>query len=64
MSSTIAIIILGASLFLGLIGLGMFIWGLRNNQFNDENKLLSGALFDSEEDLNEFANKINKRSKK
>lgn len=40
------------SLLIGLVGLIVFLWGLRSGQFDDANKITHGALFDSVEDLN------------
>lgn len=52
MNSSMVGIMLGVSLLLGLFGLLAFIWGLKNNQFDDENKMLQGVLYDSVDDLN------------
>ncbi|WP_334083575.1 cbb3-type cytochrome oxidase assembly protein CcoS, partial [Helicobacter typhlonius] len=38
-------IMLAVSLVLGLIGLLAFIWGLKNGQFDDANKMMQGVLF-------------------
>ncbi len=38
----------------------LFIWGAKNGQFDDANKMVDGLLFDSEEDLNDAINKENK----
>ena len=40
------------SVFLGVLGLIAFLWGLRNGQFDDENRFTHAALFDGEEELN------------
>ncbi len=56
-------IMLGVSLVLGLFGLLAFIWGLKNGQFDDANKMMQGVLFDSVEDLN-IAAKMDKKYKK
>ncbi|RDU59657.1 cbb3-type cytochrome oxidase assembly protein CcoS [Helicobacter marmotae] len=45
-------LMLGVSLMLGLFGLLAFLWGLKNGQFDDANKMMQGVLFDSVEDLN------------
>ena len=47
---------LGVSLILGFFGLLGFLWGLKNGQFDDENKMMEGVLFDTPEDLNKIAN--------
>lgn len=54
MSAWVVILMLGVSLFIGFLGLIAFIWGLKNDQFNDKDKMMQGVLFDSEEDLNKF----------
>ncbi|MEA1914751.1 MAG: cbb3-type cytochrome oxidase assembly protein CcoS, partial [Campylobacterota bacterium] len=33
--------------------LGIFIWALRQGQFDDGKKMMDGLLFDSVEDLND-----------
>jgi cbb3-type cytochrome oxidase maturation protein len=63
MSSTTITMMLIVSLLLGFLGVVAFIWGLKNNQFDDEKKFTSGLLNDSEEDLNE-AIKLEKRGEK
>ncbi|WP_295697914.1 cbb3-type cytochrome oxidase assembly protein CcoS [Helicobacter mastomyrinus] len=52
MNTGIIAVMLGVSLILGLFGLLAFIWGLKNGQFDDANKMMQGVLFDSVEDLN------------
>ncbi len=32
--------------------LGIFIWALRQGQFDDQKKMMDGMFFDSEDDLN------------
>lgn len=54
-------VMLGVSLFLGTVALGAFLWGLRSGQFDDAKKFTHGALFDSEEELNDAALKDQKR---
>ncbi len=54
---------LGASTLLGALGLIAFIWGLKTEQFDDQDKMMSSVLFDNEEDLNR-AVKIEKRKEK
>lgn len=55
MSTGMVGVMLGVSVFIGLLGLIAFIWGLRTGQFDDENKMMQGVLFDGEEDLNDKA---------
>ncbi len=40
--------------------LGMFIWGAKDGQFDDGDKMMDGLLFDSTEDLNDAVNKEEK----
>lgn len=54
---------LGASIFLGGIALIAFLWGLKNGQFDDEEKFLNGAKFDSEADLNAAVDLERKKEK-
>lgn len=60
MSSWVIILMLGVSIFMGLLGLIAFLWGLRSGQFDDKDKMMQGVLFDSVDDLNN----ISKDSKK
>ncbi|TLD80769.1 cbb3-type cytochrome oxidase assembly protein CcoS [Helicobacter sp. MIT 05-5293] len=60
MSTEMVAVMLGVSLVLGLLGLLAFIWGLKNGQFDDANKMMQGVLFDSVEDLNLAAKATNK----
>lgn len=52
MNTPIITIMLIVSVSIGLIGLVVFLWGLRSGQFDDSVKITHGALFDSQEDLN------------
>ena len=60
MSVEIVAFMLGISLILGFFGLLGFLWGLKNGQFDDENKMMEGVLFDTPEDLNKIANQQQK----
>lgn len=42
---------LGASTLLGAFGLWALLWGIKSGQFDDHQKFLDGAQFDSEESL-------------
>ena len=53
MDSSILAMMLGASLILGSVALGAFIWGLKSGQFDDSAKMFEGVLNDSVEDLND-----------
>ena len=61
MDSYIVAMMLGASLFLGAIALTAFIWGIKNNQFDDEEKMMNAMHYDSEEDLNDAADQERKK---
>lgn len=52
MSSWVVVLMLGVSLFMGFMGLIAFLWGLKNGQFDDKEKMMKGVLFDSTNDLN------------
>ena len=41
--------------------LGMFIWGAKQGQFDDSEKMMSGLLFDSQEDLNDAITREKKK---
>ncbi len=51
MSSSILALMIGASTFLGALGLAALIWGIKTGQFDDQAKFLDGARFDGEEEL-------------
>ncbi len=40
--------------------LGAFIWGAKEGQFDDSQRMMDGLLFDSTEDLNDAINKEKK----
>jgi len=61
MSNEIVIMMLGISVLLGGIGLILYIWGLKTGQFDDQQKLMHGVLFDNEEDLNRMAKQTEKK---
>lgn len=63
MSVGILGVMLYVSLFLGLVGLFAFIWGIKNHQFDDAQKIKEGALFDGEEELNLAKQQEEKRRK-
>ena len=46
----ILLTIIPIAIGLGLIGLGAFIWALKNNQFEDSEGAASRILFDEESD--------------
>ena len=61
MYNWVIIMMLSGSLFLGAIALFAFMWGVKNGQFDDEEKYLNAAKFDTQEDLNDAVNKEKKR---
>jgi cbb3-type cytochrome oxidase maturation protein len=61
MDSWVVAMMLGVSIFLGAIALVAFLWALKNGQFDDEEKFLNAAKFDSEDDLNDAANMQRKK---
>ncbi len=63
MSSWVVMLMLGVSLSIGFIGLIAFLWGLKNGQFDDKEKMMRGVLFDSIGDLN-VASKQNIKDKR
>ena len=52
MTATFTLMLIGG-LILGFAILGMFIWGAKQGQFDDGDKMMSGLLFDSQDDLND-----------
>ncbi len=61
MDTGIIAMMMGVSIFLGLIALGAFLWGIKTGQFDDEEKFLNAVKFDGEDDLNDIANQERKR---
>ena len=53
MDGWLVAMMLGASILLGAIGLWGLLWGIKSGQFDDHQKFLDGAQFDSEEALND-----------
>jgi len=51
MSSGIVAMMLGVSTFLGALGLWALLWGLKTGQFDDQEKFLEGAKYDTEDEL-------------
>ena len=52
MTATFTLMLIGG-LILGFAILGMFIWGAKQGQFDDGDKMMGGLLFDSVDDLND-----------
>ncbi|MDD3769124.1 cbb3-type cytochrome oxidase assembly protein CcoS [Sulfuricurvum sp. IAE1] len=61
MDSWVIAMMLGASLVLGALALGAFLWGIKNGQFDDEKKMMNQVLYDDEAELNDAANQQRKR---
>lgn len=61
MSENVVILMLSVSIFLGFLSLIAFIWGLKNNQFEDSKRSSNIVLFDSEDDLNDVARRDQKK---
>jgi len=53
MDSWVIAMMLGASIFLGAVALFAFLWGIKNGQFDDEEKFLNATKFDGEDELND-----------
>ena len=53
MDSNILSMMMIVSIFLGALGVGALLWGLKQGLFDDPEKFLGAAKFDSEEDLND-----------
>ncbi len=64
MSSWVVMLMLGVSIAIGFIGLIAFLWGLKNGQFDDKEKMMRGVLFDSIDDLNSMSLQKCKKDKK
>jgi cbb3-type cytochrome oxidase maturation protein len=52
MTDTLTMMLI-VGLILSFIILGIFIWGAKQGQFDDSEKMMGGLLFDSQEDLND-----------
>jgi cbb3-type cytochrome oxidase maturation protein len=64
MDDSTLILMLFGSLILGGLGVSAFIWGLKTNQFDDEEKFTHGALFDGEDELRDAVEKEKSQNKK
>ena len=63
MSSEIVALMIGVSTFLGALGLGALIWGIKTGQFDDEKKFLDATRNDGEDELKD-AIELEKRKEK
>jgi cbb3-type cytochrome oxidase maturation protein len=61
MDSNILTLMLGISTFLGALGLGALLWGLKTGQFDDQRRFLDSVHYDNEDDLNDAAQMEKKR---
>ena len=61
MDNWVVAMMLGASLLLGGVALVAFLWGLKNGQFDDEEKFLNAVKFDNEEDLQDAVEQERKK---
>ncbi len=51
MSENIVILMISVSTFLGALGLGALLWGVKTGQFDDQSKFIDAARYDGEEEL-------------
>ncbi len=63
MDAWVIAMMLGASTLLGAFGLWALLWGIRSGQFDDHQKFLDGAQFDSEEALQDAVMMEEKKKK-
>lgn len=64
MDSNILTLMLGISTFLGALGLGALLWGLKTGQFDDPKRFLDTVHFDNEDDLHDAASMDERRKKR
>ncbi len=61
MDGWVVAMMLGGSLFLGSIALTAFLWGIKNGQFDDSEKMMNHVHYDDEKELNDAAEQQRKR---
>ena len=61
MSESIVILMISVSTFLGALGLGALLWGVKTGQFDDQSKFIDAARYDGEEELRDAAMMQEKR---
>jgi len=61
MDSGVLSMMLIVSIFLGALGLGALLWGLKEGLFDDPKKFLEAAQFDGEDELKDAAMMEQKR---
>lgn len=54
------LLLIPVALFLGLLGLGAFLWSLRSGQFDDMEGAANRILFDDDVDLSAKSKKFHK----
>ena len=63
MDNWVIVMMLSVSIFLGAIALFGFLWAVKNGQFDDKEKFLNGAKFDSEDELNDMIKQQEKKDR-
>lgn len=63
MTNNVIILMLSVSILLGLFSLIGFLWGLRHNQFDDEEKSTNSVQYDGVDELNDAVKRDEKRQK-
>ncbi|MDA3946830.1 MAG: cbb3-type cytochrome oxidase assembly protein CcoS [Helicobacteraceae bacterium] len=61
MNSSIIILMLGVSVFLGALALFGIMWAIKTGQFDDKEKFLNQVQYDGNEELNAAADQQNKK---
>jgi len=61
MNSSIIILMLGVSVFLGALALFGIMWAIKTGQFDDEEKFLNQVQYDGNEELNSAAQQQQKK---
>ncbi len=62
MDAWVVFMMIAASTLLGAFGLWALLWGVKTGQFDDHQKFIDGAQFDSEEALNDAVKMEQKKS--
>ncbi len=61
MNSSIIILMLGVSVFLGALALFGIMWAIKTGQFDDKEKFLNQVQYDGNEELNAAADQQKKK---
>ncbi len=64
MSESIVILMISVSTFLGALGLGALLWGVKTGQFDDQSKFIDAARYDGEEELRDAVMMENKKKER